>query len=475
MERVKKRFVALSESNNSSSPVLRLTSSYVHFDWMQPYNKHLSKDSTGTGFVLNILQDLNDDTESFLVMTAYHVVEMSKQLLVRVEASSTRMHVSTVVAACPELDVALIKVPAPLPVEIVPLQVGNSEGIFPLMNVQAQGYALGKPHLQYTTGVVSGRTSSKIQIDAAVNPGNSGGPLLCAESNTVIGIIVSGYNNAQNMNFACPMQEALRSLSRAFRNNKTFERVPSLNARFTTTPPSLTMHNSTPGGSMCTYVHPESCLYKCGLRRGDYLTKLNGYSVQFDGTIRTPFWKGPLPYTSLVARGLIGESVQAEVIKRVDGSVQNFSAKLEENKNVFKEYWPDYDTVRYCAKGGVVVQPLVANIAESSNSKLFHYKYTSMMDSPSIKAHSIAVVTHIMPTSPFNKFQTIKVGDMIIALNDHEVNFGGKDTFQNYVDAWEKVKEEDVCIHVRGGEVAHATIEEIERAEKEMEVDLVSL
>ena len=75
------------------------------------------------------------------------------------------------------------------------------------------GYPLGKENLKFTTGVLSGnqneyeidhdRYKSYLQISAAVNPGNSGGPLFNA-SGEIIGVNSAGYTFSQNIAYAIP-------------------------------------------------------------------------------------------------------------------------------------------------------------------------------------------------------------------------------------------------------------------------------
>ena len=201
------------KKNNS---VFRITTSSVSFDWAQPYNKHNDEEGTGTGFVIDEICNLGQNNEdSFLLLTAYHVVESAKQILVRIESThGSQVAYSKLIACNPDLDVAVVNVPVKLPADIQPLKCGGSDSISPLDEIQALGYALGKEHLNYTTGVISARTPSAIQIDAAINPGNSGGPVLHTATGVVIGIVISQYSNAQNMNFACPIKEAIDSMSR---------------------------------------------------------------------------------------------------------------------------------------------------------------------------------------------------------------------------------------------------------------------
>ena len=75
------------------------------------------------------------------------------------------------------------------------------------------GYPLGKENLKFTTGVLSGnqneydidhdRYKSYLQISAAVNPGNSGGPLFNSEGE-IIGVNSAGYTFSQNIAYAIP-------------------------------------------------------------------------------------------------------------------------------------------------------------------------------------------------------------------------------------------------------------------------------
>jgi S1-C subfamily serine protease len=92
------------------------------------------------------------------------------------------------------------------------LQQGNPVGVI--------GYPLGadlfefrgakKAETSFSQGFVSRVTPTKIQIDAAANPGNSGGPVLDAQGR-VIGVLTQGLGKmgAQNINFATPIGVAL--------------------------------------------------------------------------------------------------------------------------------------------------------------------------------------------------------------------------------------------------------------------------
>jgi S1-C subfamily serine protease len=114
-----------------------------------------------------------------------------------------------IVAAQPDHDIAVLR-PYMLPGVLVPAVLGNPYA----MHVGDEAYAVGHPFGLYgsmTTGVISGfertfrvqnsdqRLEGLIQIDAAVNPGNSGGPLL-NRYGQVIGI-VTGLANPTDQSF----------------------------------------------------------------------------------------------------------------------------------------------------------------------------------------------------------------------------------------------------------------------------------
>jgi S1-C subfamily serine protease len=157
-----------------------------------------SEDGLGSGVVINT------DGE---VLTSLHVVTESTRIMVTF-ADGTEAE-ARIVATQPENDIAVLR-PSRLPQVLVPAILGNPSA----MNVGDEAYAVGHPFGLYasmTSGVISGfertfrlqnsdqRLEGLIQIDAAVNPGNSGGPLL-NRSGQVVGI-VTGLANPTDESF----------------------------------------------------------------------------------------------------------------------------------------------------------------------------------------------------------------------------------------------------------------------------------
>jgi S1-C subfamily serine protease len=159
-------------------------------------------------------------TDSGDILTSLHVVADATTITVTFsDGTETTAHI---VAALPEKDIAVLQVDQ-LPVLLVPATLGNPNA----MRVGDEVFAVGHPFGLYdsmSAGVISGFNRSfhtddseitiegLIQIDAAVNPGNSGGPLL-NRYGQVVAIVTGILNPVQGeffigIGFAVPIDIA---------------------------------------------------------------------------------------------------------------------------------------------------------------------------------------------------------------------------------------------------------------------------
>jgi S1-C subfamily serine protease len=154
------------------------------------------------------------------ILTSLHVVEAATNIQLTF-ADGTQSE-AQVIAAQPENDIAVLQANQP-PALLVPAILGNPNA----MRVGDETFAVGNPFGLYSSmsaGVISGFNRSfqpensnreldgLIQIDAAVNPGNSGGPLL-NRNGQVIGIVVGIVNPTEQkvfigIGFAVPINVA---------------------------------------------------------------------------------------------------------------------------------------------------------------------------------------------------------------------------------------------------------------------------
>jgi S1-C subfamily serine protease len=168
-------------------------------------------DSLGSGVVIT---DRGD------ILTSLHVIDDATDI--QLTFADGTQSTAQVTAEMPESDIAVLTVDQ-LPENIVPATLGSPNA----MRVGDEAFAVGNPFGLYssmTSGVISGfersfqpqdsdqRLHGLIQIDAAVNPGNSGGPLL-NRYGQVIGIIVGIVNPTEQdffigIGFAVPINVA---------------------------------------------------------------------------------------------------------------------------------------------------------------------------------------------------------------------------------------------------------------------------
>ena len=159
-------------------------------------------ETQGSNLGSGVIIDANAD-----ILTSLHVVTNTVDIQVYyADGSQTTAQITT---AQPDIDIAVLH-PALPPTQVVPAVMGNPNAL----RVGDEAYVVGNPFGLYSSmsaGVISGlnRTfqpidskvelHSMIQIDAAVNPGNSGGPLL-NRYGQVVGI-VTGLSNPTSQDF----------------------------------------------------------------------------------------------------------------------------------------------------------------------------------------------------------------------------------------------------------------------------------
>lgn len=173
----------------------------------------------GSGFVVD---------RSGYILTNNHVVENATRIQVKLPGDRTE-YAAKLIGTDPELDLAVLKIDASK--ELAPLPMGNSDAIDTGDWVVAIGSPFGLDQTM-TAGIISakGRDLGEpghqlqrfLQTDAAINRGNSGGPLLNIEGQ-VIGIntmIASGSGNFEGIGFALPINLAVNSYNQIVKTGK---------------------------------------------------------------------------------------------------------------------------------------------------------------------------------------------------------------------------------------------------------------
>lgn len=138
-------------------------------------------------------------------------------------------------------------------------------------NISAQGSCLNKAVQKDYEGV--------IQTDAAINSGNSGGPLLNFNGE-VIGVNSATSSGANNISYSVPFQRVLKILQRYQSNNGKLT-FPFLGVQYTMIDPTLSQTSGLPIGALARSVVGSSAADKAGIQKGDIITKINDRNIEF--------------------------------------------------------------------------------------------------------------------------------------------------------------------------------------------------
>ncbi|MEM7181048.1 MAG: trypsin-like peptidase domain-containing protein [Spirochaetota bacterium] len=161
-----------------------------------------TSEGSGTGFFVK---------NYGLILTNHHVVAGARS--VAVEIRDETKHIADVVLINPLIDIAFLRPREEL--DLPEIQLSSSQEIKSTDKVSVLGYPYGMP-FTVTEGIISStkqllQGQQYIQTDAAVNPGNSGGPLANQEGE-VIGVTTSKFSEADNIGFALPIQHVIEEL-----------------------------------------------------------------------------------------------------------------------------------------------------------------------------------------------------------------------------------------------------------------------
>ena len=235
-----------------------------------------------------------------IVLTNAHVIEDASTLSVQLQSGKT--YQGTVLGSNPEIDLAVVKVDCRS--ERLPfVSLGNSSAVVAGDWAIALGNPLGLQH-SCTLGVISSLERSTgeggwdwmrqclLQTDAAINQGNSGGPLL-NEDGKVIGIITSRALGADGIGFAVPIDQVVEQIPHILRRQPLV--APCMGIKLATMEPALAVALNTSAeysvvpqcdGVVVVDVLPKSPADEAGLKKGDVITSCAGSSATTVETIQ---------------------------------------------------------------------------------------------------------------------------------------------------------------------------------------------
>jgi serine protease Do len=294
--------------------VVSIVTETVGYNW---FWQAVPQTGAGSGIIIS--------SDGYIV-TNNHVVEDAQKVTVTLSDGSA--FAATIVGTDAQTDLAVVKIDTS---NLAYLHfLGNSlEQLSVLDPVIAVGNALALPGgPTWTTGVVSnlGRSIEEntgvvlndiIQTDAAINAGNSGGPLLDM-AGQVVGINVAIASNAENIGFAISTDTAIPVVNSLIDKGKVIR--PWLGVEVTTVTSTIQHYYnlSVNAGALITSITSSSPADEAGLRAGDVITEMDQEDISTAADL-----------TSCIGSHQIGDQVEIIYYR---GNVQKVATtRLEES------------------------------------------------------------------------------------------------------------------------------------------------
>lgn len=260
------------------------------------------EDGIGTGFVVS---------ENGIIVTNSHVVDDPGGEYSVVLKDGTTYEVDDV-HLDRLTDLAILEITA---MGLQTVELGDSENLRVGQVAIAIGNALGQYQNTVTVGVISGIAreltatgpfgsnpktyESVIQTDAALNPGNSGGPLLNS-AGQVVGVNVAVGRGVENIGFSIPVNTLKPILESFLKEGKIIR--PFIGVSYTIISEDLANIRRLPEGAFVSLVVPDSPADKVGIERGDIIVKIDDEEITTENTL-----------AKVISRHKVGDKVELTI------------------------------------------------------------------------------------------------------------------------------------------------------------------
>ncbi len=351
--------------------------------------------SLGSGFVID---------PSGLIVTNNHVIEGADEIIVNF-VDGSKLKVTKILGHDPKTDLALLKVEPKEPLKAV--SFGNSSA----MRVGDWVMAIGNPFGlggSVTVGIISatkrdinaGPYDDFIQTDAAINRGNSGGPLFNMEGE-VIGVntaIISPTGGSIGIGFAVPSNTATKVLNQLKEYGETRRGWLGVHVQSVTEEIAEGLGLVEPMGALVASVAPDGPAAAAGIEAGDVILDFDGQEID---SMRD------LP------RAVVGTAIDKDVPVKLlrGGKTLNITVKIGRlPEDEAEEEDEIEETLPVAPEGedllGLTIAPLTDDLREK-------YAISDKIEG--------VVITDVEPDSPAAR-KNVKAGDVIVEVTQEEVH-----------------------------------------------------
>jgi S1-C subfamily serine protease len=334
-------------------------------DYDQPWQTQGTVSASGSGSIVSTAHGLR-------VLTNAHVVE--NQVFVEVRRyGKSRKFVAEVEGVGHVCDLALLTIDDEAFFEgVTPIELGGLPSLGD--SVSVLGYPIGGDRLSVTKGIVSRiemfpyaqsqRSLLAVQVDAAINSGNSGGPVI--RDGKIAGVAFQSLEEGEAINYmiASPVvRHFLQDME-----DGTFDGFPDLGVttqhlESLALRRSLKLPESQHGGVLVTNVTFEGSAWQV-LKRGDVLLTIDGTKVASDASVR--FRKGErIDFSHRVSSLHVGDVLPLQIWR--DGALLDVEVKLKPPQYLVPEDRFDVKP-SYFIYGGLLFVPLTRDYLKTWGS-----------------------------------------------------------------------------------------------------------
>jgi serine protease Do len=363
------------------------------------------------------------------IVTNNHVVQGAMQI--RVTLNDRRVLPAKLIGTDKLTDLAVIKIDAK---NLTSIAWGDSTKLHPGQSVLAFGSPFGYFQFSVTRGIISAlnrpnpysddprKPGDYIQTDAAINQGNSGGPLVDAHGE-LVGIntfIISSSGSFAGAGFAIPSQIVRATAETLIKDGTVHHGYLGISMNDVTPDNSSFFNLPDATGAIVSQVTPDSPAGRAGIKSGDVLRELNGNKIVNGGSLQVA-----------VSEVAPGNTISLGILR--DGKPQTLQVKVGEFHNNTEVADNSDSSSQHGVKLGVSVNDLTPEIRQQLNIP---------------NQVNGAAIESVRPASPAED-AGLAPGDVILEVNRHPVQ--NADKFASEVHAAPAGKDMLLLVWSRGG------------------------
>ncbi|WP_309496658.1 PDZ domain-containing protein [Sulfurovum sp.] len=361
---------AQTQEDITKQAIVKIYTVSKKLNYQEPWASSM-RQSTGSGAII----------ENNYILTNAHVVANETFLEVQ-RYGQRKRYIANVVFVSHQADLALLKVEEKAFFEgVTPLTFGTLPEVEE--SIVVYGYPMGGSTLSATIGVVSrvehhryahsGERFLAIQVDAAVNPGNSGGPAL--SNGKIVGVVMQVISKSQNIGYLVPVS-MVQHFMKDIKDGK-YDGFPELGVTTQKLEnPTMKVYygldDNTTGKLVADIVYNSPAIDV--IKKGDIITSIDGHNIEDDGTVSFREHE----YTDFgyyVDMHQMGENVKLEIIR--EGKKMMIEAELTRiPDDVLLVKTTQYDAMpSYFIEGGYIFSPLSRNLLLSTKLNRLKLSY----------------------------------------------------------------------------------------------------